>query len=128
MLYTATKGRARTSNFELWSWLFMRISGVFLLVLILAHLAIMHVFQPIESVTFAFVSVRWSIPVWRWYDLTMLILALLHGLNGARVVSDDLIHSRGWRVAVMATLYTFALVFLVVGAQIILSFQPFVGR
>ncbi len=123
MLYPPTS-RPRVSNFELWSWLFMRISGVVLLAMILAHLAIMHVFMPIEDVTFSFVAGRWALPVWRWYDLVMLGLGLVHGLNGVRVVADDYVHSRGWRLTVMSLIYLGGFVFLVVGAQIILSFQP----
>ena len=124
MLYSASSARAKSSNFELWSWLFMRISGIALLLLVLIHLAIMHAFQPIENVTFAFVAGRWTIPAWRWYDLAMLWLALTHGMNGARVVSDDYIHGRVARLVTMTTLYVVGFVFLLVGTQIILSFQP----
>ena len=34
---------ARRSNFELYSWLFMRISGLLLVVLVLGHLFIMNI-------------------------------------------------------------------------------------
>jgi succinate dehydrogenase / fumarate reductase membrane anchor subunit len=124
MLYAATSARAKSSNFELWSWLFMRISGVALLLLVLIHLAIMHLFQPISNVTFDFVAGRWSIPAWRWYDLGLLWLALIHGMNGARIVSDDYIHGRVARLVTMTTLYVVGFVFLLVGSQVILSFQP----
>lgn len=123
MLYTASSTGAKSSNFELWSWLFMRISGVALLLLVLIHLAIMHLFQPIEAVNFAFVAGRWTIPAWRWYDLGLLWLALIHGMNGARIVSDDYIHGRVARLVTMTTLYLVGFVFLLVGSQIILSFQ-----
>jgi len=123
MLYTASSSRARSSSFELWSWLFMRVSGVALLLLVLIHLAIMHAFQPIENVTFGFVAGRWTFPFWRWYDLAMLWLALLHGMNGARIVSDDYIHGRVARLATLTTLYLVGFVFLLVGSQVILSFQ-----
>jgi len=120
----ATAPRAsRSGNFELWSWLFMRVSGMVLIVMVLVHLAIMHVSRPISEVTFSFVAERWDIPAWRWYDLVLLWLALVHGLNGTRVVVDDLIHRRGQRLVVMSTLWVLAFVFLVVGSQVILSFQ-----
>ena len=32
------------SSWEVWSWFFMRISGLLLVFLVLGHLAIMHVF------------------------------------------------------------------------------------
>ncbi len=124
MLYSGLPARAKSSNFELWSWLFMRISGIALLLLVLIHLAIMHVFQPIENVTFGFVAGRWTFPFWRWFDLGLLWLALLHGMNGARVVSDDYIHGRWARLTIMTVLYVVTFVFLLVGTQIVLSFQP----
>jgi succinate dehydrogenase / fumarate reductase, membrane anchor subunit len=115
--------RARGSGFELWSWLFMRVSAVVLLVMVLVHFAIMHIFTPTEGVNFAFVAARFSTPFWRVYDLIMLFLGVLHGMNGMRVVADDYVHSRGWRLIVTIMIYTITFTFLVIGAQVILSFQ-----
>jgi succinate dehydrogenase / fumarate reductase, membrane anchor subunit len=123
MLGSASRPRPRTSNFELWSWLFMRVSGAVLLILLLVHLAIMHVTQPIENVNFAFVAARWASPLWRWYDLILLGLGWLHGLNGVRVVMDDWIHSPGWRLVLTALIWLVGFVLLVIGAQVIFSFQ-----
>ncbi len=123
MLYTA-RSKPKSGNFELWSWLFMRVSGIALLVMVLIHLAINHVFISITDVTFSLVASRWAIPAWRWYDLVLLSLALVHGMNGVRIVSDDYVHSRWWRLVTATAIYTITFVFLVVGAQIILSFSP----
>ena len=120
--------RPRANDFELWSWLFMRISGIALLVMVLLHFAIMHLLTPIEDVNFSFVAARWATPFWRAYDLVLLLLALVHGLNGVRVVMDDYVHSRGWRLATTSGLYTVGLIFLVIGTQVILSFQPPAAR
>lgn len=126
MMYAA-RSRPTAGNFELWAWLFMRISGIALLVLVLIHFAIMHLFTPLSDVTFDFVAARFSTPFWRIYDLVLLALALVHGMNGVRVVADDYIHSRGWRLVTATTLWTITFIFMVIGAQIILSFQPSVG-
>jgi len=114
----------KPSSFELWSWLFMRVSGIVLLVMVLIHLAINHVFIPITAVTYSLVAGRWAFPTWRWYDLVLISLALLHGMNGVRIVADDYVHSRWWRLVVATAIYAITFVFLVVGTQIILSFSP----
>ncbi|MHB0871705.1 MAG: succinate dehydrogenase, hydrophobic membrane anchor protein [Chloroflexota bacterium] len=125
MLYrTTVNGRVRAGGFELWSWFFMRISGVLLAVMAVAHMAIMHIFTPTEQVNYAFVADRFSTSFWRSYDLVLLFLGVVHGMNGARVVLDDYVHSRGWRVFTLSTLYVVTFIFLVIGAEVILSFQP----
>ena len=90
-------------NFELYAWVFMRVSGVLLVLLVLAHFAIMHVTGGgISRVNFAFVSGRWSNPFWRVYDFAMLTLALLHGGNGLRVIIDDYARGGARRLAYQA--------------------------
>jgi succinate dehydrogenase / fumarate reductase, membrane anchor subunit len=53
-------GRERPAGgFELWSWLFMRISGIVLLFLAVGHVLIMHVVdEGVNRVDFAFVQDR----------------------------------------------------------------------
>jgi len=124
VLYRSSRVKPRAGNFELWSWFFMRVSGVVLLVMVLVHFAIMHLITPIELVTFDFVALRWSNPLWRVYDLVMLSLAVIHGMNGVRVVADDYVRSQGWRVMVAILIYSVTFVFLVIGAEVIFAFQP----
>ena len=52
------------NNFELNAWLFMRISGVVLIILVLGHLLIMNILDGgVHRINFAFVAGRW---VHRW--------------------------------------------------------------
>ena len=53
-------GRERPAGgWELWTWLFMRVSGVVLLFLTVGHVLIMHVLDGgVQRVNFAFVAVR----------------------------------------------------------------------
>ncbi|HEU5004279.1 MAG TPA: succinate dehydrogenase [Actinomycetota bacterium] len=112
------------SSWEVWSWFFMRISGVLLVFLVLGHLAIMHVFGGgIQRVDFDFVAARWHGIFWRSYDWLLLALALLHGANGARTVIHDYVHRDGWRVLLKAVLYTATFVFLSVGTLTIVTFN-----
>jgi succinate dehydrogenase / fumarate reductase membrane anchor subunit len=65
-------------------WLFMRISGLLLLVLAVGHTLIMHLpAGGVDRINFGFVAVRWESPFWRTWDWLLLILALLHGINGS---------------------------------------------
>jgi succinate dehydrogenase / fumarate reductase membrane anchor subunit len=81
---------SQRSNFELYSWLFMRISGIVLVFLVLGHLFIMNILDGgVQRINFAFVAGRWASPFWQVWDLTMLWLAMLHGTNGMRTIIND---------------------------------------
>lgn len=80
------------SKFEVYAWLFMRLSGVALIFLALGHLAIMHLINTVHDIDVNFVARRWASLGWRTYDAALLALALLHGFNGLRYVIDDYVH------------------------------------
>ena len=118
-------GRPRPdSGLELYAWLFMRISGVVLLFMALGHLAIMHIINNIEVIDYAFVAKRFATPFWRTYDLVMLWLAMIHGVNGIRTLVDDYIAARGWRLVSLASLYLVGFIILALGSIVIFTFQP----
>lgn len=112
------------SNFELYTWFFMRVSGVFLLFLVFGHVLIVHVLNDITAVNYLFVAQRWASPFWRTYDWLMLVLALAHGANGLRIVIGDYVHRPAYRVLALAALASFALIFVIIGSLVILTFQP----
>ena len=115
----------RPSGFEVWSWFFMRISGIILLFLVLIHLYIMHLIgEGVERVDFEFVASRWAHVGWKTFDWTMLFLALLHGANGLRVVIDDYVKSPGKRTTIKALLYTSTGVLLIMGTAVLVTFNP----
>src|SRR5437763_8689360 len=111
---------ARRSNFELYSWLFMRISGLALIILVLGHLLIMNILDGgVHRINFAFVAGRWSSPFWQTWDLLMLWLAELHGTNGLRVIINDYADSGNTRFWLKTLLYTSALLVLMLGTLVI---------
>ncbi len=112
------------SNFELYSWYFFRISGLLLILLACVHIVIMHVLHNVSEIDYNFVAQRWASPFWRSFDWMLLTLALLHGLNGARIAIDDYIASHGWRIFAHSLLWTTALVFLILGTVAIATFNP----
>ncbi|MBI3324270.1 MAG: succinate dehydrogenase [Candidatus Omnitrophica bacterium] len=109
---------------ELWSWVFMRISGVVLLGLALGHLVVMHLINNVDAVDFNFVANRYRGWFWRSYDGLLLVLALIHGLNGARILIDDYVHPLSRRRIAVAGLYLVGAVFLVLGLSVVFFFTP----
>jgi len=117
--------RSTRTNFELYSWLFMRLSGLLLTFLVLGHLFIMLVLDGgVEKINFAFVAGRWASPFWQVWDLATLWLATLHGVNGLRTVINDYAERDGSRLALKALLYTAALLMILLGSLVIFTFTP----
>jgi succinate dehydrogenase / fumarate reductase, membrane anchor subunit len=124
-----TRTRPASGGIELWTWFFMRISGIVLVVLVLGHFTIVHILgEGVDRVDFAFVSGRWASPFWQTWDWTMLFLGLLHGANGMKVVIEDYVRRDGARVALKSTLYVVTFVLLLLGTLIILTFDPAKGK
>jgi succinate dehydrogenase / fumarate reductase membrane anchor subunit len=116
---------ARRSNFELYSWLFMRISGLLLIVLVLGHLLIMNVLDGgVQRINFAFVAGRWSSPFWQFWDLSMLWLAEIHGTNGLRTVINDYATRDTTRFWLKILLYVSMVLILALGTFVIFTFDP----
>lgn len=107
-------------------WWFMRLSGLALVILALGHMLIMHVLVQLagQEVNFAFVTSRWGTPFWRIYDALLLVLALVHGVNGARVVITDLVPRGGIRALLIAGLGIVAVLWLLLGLMVVVFFNP----
>ncbi|HUY98906.1 MAG TPA: succinate dehydrogenase [Thermomicrobiaceae bacterium] len=116
--------RPQGSNFELYSWYFLRISGLLLIFLVVVHVIITHVVNDVSTINYNFIVRRWASPFWRANDWLMLTLALIHGLNGARIAVDDYVRSRGWRVFAYSVLWSAAIIFLIMGSIAIVTFNP----
>jgi succinate dehydrogenase / fumarate reductase membrane anchor subunit len=110
---------------EFWWWVFMRASGILLLVLAVGHVLIMHVFGAgVDRVNFQFVAVRWQSPFWRSWDWLMLSLALVHGINGLRVVALDYIRRPGVRIAVNGLFSVTGVTLFALGSIVVFTFDP----
>lgn len=116
---------ARASNFELNTWLFMRASGVLLLVLVFGHLFVnLMLGKGIHAIDFAFVAGKWANPFWQVWDLAMLWLAELHGMNGLRTIINDYATKQQTRFWLKTLLYFSAFIVLVLGTLVIFTFDP----
>lgn len=120
--------RRPRSGFELWSWLFMRLSGILLLFLAVGHVLIMHVMDSgVTRVDYDFVVSRWTgegAAFWKTWDWMMLSLALLHGVNGVRVIAQDYVRRPGVRLAVNWIFSIVGFALFVLGTITVITFDP----
>jgi succinate dehydrogenase membrane anchor subunit len=122
----AAQLRPGRPGFERFMWYFMRLSGVVLVLLALGHMFIMHVLVELtgQEINFAFVTSRWGTPFWRIYDLLLLLLALIHGANGARIIIGDYIARGGVRNLILIVLGALTFIWLMLGILVIVTFDP----
>jgi len=121
--YKRTK--STRTNYELYAWMFMRLSGVVLLVLVLGHLFVnLMVGKGIHAVDFTFVGGKWSSPFWQVWDLLMLWLAMLHGTNGVRTIINDYADRDQTRFWLKSLLYAAFVVVVTLGTLVIFTFDP----
>ena len=115
-------------NLEKWGWIYMRVSGVFLVILIFGHLFVnLMVGEGISGIDFAFVAGKFATPFWQWWDVLMLWLALIHGANGMRTITNDYVtHPKVRRVLVWA-IWLSAAFLIVLGTLVVFTFDPCLG-
>jgi succinate dehydrogenase / fumarate reductase, membrane anchor subunit len=116
--------RGGRSNFELWSWVFMRVSGVILIFLAVYHLVWWNLIVGVEHLDSDLVLNRWTNPYYRLLNVALLTFAMLHGLNGARYSIEDYVRKPGLQVAVKGLVYTIVVGSLVFGIFALLTFDP----
>jgi succinate dehydrogenase / fumarate reductase membrane anchor subunit len=115
----------RGVNLEKWGWLFMRASGVVLVVLIFGHLFInLMVGEGIHALDFAFIAGKFATPFWQWWDVIMLWLALIHGANGMRTIVNDYVSHRTVRRVLQWALGLSAAFLIVLGTLVVFAFDP----
>lgn len=115
----------RASLRHLGVWLFMRVSGVLLLFLVLAHLTVnLVVGDGINAIDFALVAGRWSNPFWQLWSLVMLWLAMLHGAHGLVTVIDDYAETVRVRLLLKVLVTVTTAVTVTLGTLVIYTFDP----
>jgi succinate dehydrogenase / fumarate reductase membrane anchor subunit len=82
-------------NMERYAWLFMRLSGVAMLILAVGHMVIQHIVNSSTALSLEFVAVQWSAWGWKTFDILLLWMAIPHGIRGLYNVLGDYIHNRG---------------------------------
>lgn len=101
-------------------WLFQRISGIYLAVVLFTHVVLLHVMIDGE-VTWDAIAERASTPMWKMINISFLLVALFHGLYGLWIVLDDYVDA-GWaRVLIFSVISVITLVFTIYGTITMLT-------
>jgi len=117
----------RRVNWEKWGWLYMRVSGVLLVVLIFGHLLVnLFLGDGVKAIDFAFVAGKLADPFWIVWDTLLLWLALIHGANGMRTLVNDYAHGR-LRTVLLVALAGATIVLLLLGTLVLTTFDPCIG-
>ena len=120
--------RGRGRNLEMLGWLYMRISGVLLVVLIFGHLFVnLMLGEGIHGIDFAFVAGKFASPFWQWWDVLMLWLALIHGANGMRTIVNDYVTGATTRKVLVWALWVAAGFLILLGTLVVFTFDPCLG-
>lgn len=103
-------------------WLFQRVSGLAILVMLSVHIWVNH-YSPGGFTTYDKMALRLANPVWKAFDLTFLVLLLFHGFNGIWTVVVDYA-SRDWvRLGLLGLLWVLGLALFFLGAISIIPFE-----
>ena len=112
-------------NFEKWGWIYMRGSGVVLVVLIFGHLFVNLVAGVgVKAIDFGFVGGKLSQPFWQIWDTLLLWLALIHGANGMRTIVNDYASNPLVRRIFTGALLASAVLLILLGTLVIYTFDP----
>jgi len=124
----AAPPRRKGLNLEKWGWVFMRGSGVLLVVLIFGHLIVNLILgEGVRQIDFAFVVGKYATPFWQWWDVVMLWLALIHGSNGMRTIVNDYVTHNGTRRVLIWALGIVAALLILLGTLVVFTFDPCLG-
>jgi succinate dehydrogenase / fumarate reductase membrane anchor subunit len=112
------------SDFERYAFLFMRLSGIALLLFAVGHMLLQHVLRDVHDLTLQVVQDVWRSWGWRAYDLLLLTFAITHGFNGVRQILEDYIHDPRKVKVVGRLILVFVIITIIWSAVAIFSFNP----
>ena len=95
-------------------WFLQRLSAFFLLILLLGHFYFLHYYQE-GFVTYEKVAARLASPHWKVLDITFLIFAMFHAMNGLWTVVVEYVHDEKRQRIFRAAFLLVGIVFLGVG-------------
>lgn len=111
------------SNFERFAFLFMRLTGIGLIILAVGHVLIQHVLNDVHNLTLEVVAATWNAWGWKVYDMLLLAFAIPHGVNGLRNILEDYVHNQQTVKVINVILAIFVVVTLIWAGVAIASFD-----
>jgi succinate dehydrogenase / fumarate reductase membrane anchor subunit len=116
--------KRKGANWEKYGWMYMRISGAVLIVLIFGHLIVNLWDKGVGAIDFAFVAGKWTNPFWQVWDVLMLWLALIHGTNGMRTITNDYAEKEWVRKTLNVSLWVVCAALIILGTLVATTFDP----
>jgi succinate dehydrogenase / fumarate reductase membrane anchor subunit len=107
------------------SWTFQRISGLVLVVIMISHYILMH-WSPENGKSYEAVLARMQSNWYRVFDLTFVVLAMYHGLNGIWSILRDYKLKTWQTFTALTIIIIFGLAFTLWGIKTILDI-PYVN-
>lgn len=102
------------------SWVFQRITGVILVVILIGHFILMH-YTPESGHTYDAVLARMQSNWYRVLDLVFVVLAMYHGLNGVWGIFRDFKLKQWQSVTILSVIIILGLAFTLWGIKTILD-------
>jgi succinate dehydrogenase / fumarate reductase membrane anchor subunit len=100
----------------------MRLTGLALFVLALAHYLIVHfLFDPAQQTATWIIDQRWNQVFWRAFDWTLLMLVLFHGFMGMRTVIGDHVHRPRLRAGLLFALAVLGVFLFIIGTLVVFT-------
>ena len=103
-------------------WLNQRISGIVLTPILLAHLLTMHRYHE-HGLAWNDVIALFNKPYWRVLEVSFLVIALYHAVNGAYSVVQDYVKKPGARLTIFGALVVLAVALLAFGLVTVFSIK-----
>ncbi len=104
----------------LWSWLFQRITGAYLVFGMAVHVIVLPLGK--EAISFESVSARLQHAGWLVFDLLLLLACVYHGFNGLWSILADFNPSEKLRRGIAWGLALFGLVWIAYGVFVLVPF------
>lgn len=111
-------------NMERYAWLFMRLSGVAMLILAVGHMVLQHLVNSSTTLSLEFVAAQWSAWGWKTFDILLLWMAIPHGIRGLYNVLSDYIHNPGTMRVIGMLLGLFVIATVIWATIAIYLFDP----